>query len=125
MAVVIGLVIGFASATVAYRYGLLSLPGEHPLERMARVLQLTPAQFEQIRAIMHETHHKIEDARKNFEQQRNAIMLNAYMQTRALLTPNQQSTFDSRFVPPSVRAEAKAQRQSATEPTATPSTSTH
>jgi hypothetical protein len=120
IALAFGLVLGFASATVVYRYGLLSLPGEHPLERMARVLQLTPAQFEQIRAIMHETHHKIEDARKNLEQQRNAILFNAYMQTRALLTRNQQTIFDARFVPPSARARMK----SAATPTAAVATGT-
>lgn len=120
IALVIGLAIGFGSATVGYRYGYLALPGERPFHRMARVLQLTPAQREQIRAVMHETRGKIEAARNNFEHQRHAIFFSAYLRIRALLTSSQQEIFDARFVPPSVRAEARAQLQS----TATPGPST-
>jgi Spy/CpxP family protein refolding chaperone len=76
---------------------------------MARVLELSPAQREQIRGIMHETRSKIEAARNSFEQQRHAIFFNAYIRIRALLTPSQQKIFDARFVPPSIRAEAQAQ----------------
>jgi len=107
-ALVAGLLIGFGSAAVGYRSGWLPLPGERPFQRMARVLQLTPVQRDQIRSVMHETHAKIEAARNNFEQQRHAIFFNAYVRIHALLTPRQQSIFDARFVPPSVRAEAKA-----------------
>jgi hypothetical protein len=82
---------------------------------MARVLQLTPTQREQVRAVMHDTRVKIEGARNNFEQQRHAIFLGAYLRIHALLTPSQQSIFDARFVPPSIRAAARSQ-----EPTATP-----
>lgn len=115
-ALVIGLGIGFGSATLGYRYGLLPLPGERPFQRMARVLQLTPAQREQIRAIMHETRSKIEAARNNFEQQRHAIFFSAYTRIHALLTPSQQAIFDARFVPPSLRAEARAQLQTSAAP---------
>jgi len=96
IALVTGLAVGFGSATLTYRYGLLPLPGERPLQRMARVLLLTPAQREQIRAIMHETRGQIGAARNNFEQQRHAIFLNAYMRIHALLTPSQQRIFDAR-----------------------------
>jgi Spy/CpxP family protein refolding chaperone len=109
IALVSGLAIGFGGATVGYRYGLLPIPGERPFQRMARVLQLTPAQREQIRAVMHETRGKIESARNNFEQQRHTIFFNAYVRIRALLTPSQQRLFDARFVPPSLRAQAQAQ----------------
>jgi hypothetical protein len=85
---------------------------------MARVLQLTPAQGEQIRAVMHDTHGKIQAARHSFEQQRHAIFFAAYMRIHALLTPSQQEIFDARFVPPSLRAEARAELQ--TKATAVP-----
>jgi Spy/CpxP family protein refolding chaperone len=110
IALVIGLAIGFGGATLGYRYGLLP-SGERPFQRMARVLHLTPAQGEQVRAVMHETREKIEEARNNFEKQRHAIFFNAYTRIHALLTPSQQQIFDERFVPPSIRAEARAQQQ--------------
>jgi len=116
IALVIGLAIGFGSAMVGYRYGLLPLPGERPFQRMARVLELNPVQREQIRSVMHETRKKIEAARNNFEQQRHAIFFSAYMRIHALLTPSQQRTFDARFVPPSLRAEARAQQQTRVTP---------
>ncbi len=109
----VGLAVGFGGAMLGYRSGLLPLPGERPFQRMARVLQLTPAQREQIRAVMHETRGKIEATRNNFEQQRHVIFLSAYMRIHAMLTPSQQKLFDARFVPPSLRAEARAQRQAA------------
>jgi len=113
IALVAGLAVGFGGAMLGYRSGLLPLPGERPFQRMARVLQLTPAQREQIRAVMHETRGKIEATRNNFEQQRHVIFLSAYMRIHAMLTPSQQKLFDARFVPPSLRAEARAQRQAA------------
>jgi Spy/CpxP family protein refolding chaperone len=106
-ALVAGLAIGFAGSTLGYRYGLLRLPGERPLQRMARVLHLTPTQREQIRAVMHETRSKMESARERFEQERHAMFLDAYLRIRAVLTPAQQQTFDARFVPPTIRAEAR------------------
>jgi Spy/CpxP family protein refolding chaperone len=115
-ALIIGLAIGFGGATLGYRSGLLPLPGERPFQRMARVLQLTPTQREQIRAVMHETHSKIEAARNNFEKQRHVIFFSAYMRIRALLTPSQQAIFDVRFVPPSLRAEARDQLQTSATP---------
>jgi len=124
-ALVIGLGIGFGSATLGYRYGLLPLPGERPFQRMARVLQLTPAQREQIHTVMHETRSKIEAARNNFEQQRHAIFFSAYMRIHALLTSSQQAIFDARFVPPSLRAEARAQLQSSATPAPSASHAAH
>ena len=113
---VAGLAIGFGSAMLAYRYGLLPLIGERPLQRMARVLQLTPAQCEQVRTIMDETHAKIEVAHNNFRQQRHTIFFDAYLRIHRLLTPSQQTIFDARFVPPSIRAEARKQSQSRAAP---------
>jgi heavy-metal resistance protein len=121
IALMIGLAIGFGGATLGYRYGLLPIPGERPFQRMARVLQLTPAQREQVRTVMHETRGKIEAARNNFEQQRHAIFFSTYVRIHSMLTPSQQKIFDARFVPPSLRAEAQAQL--GTKATAAPSAS--
>jgi hypothetical protein len=115
--VIFGLAVGFGAATLGYRYGFLPIPGERPFQRMARVLQLSPTQREQIRIVMHETRSKIEAARNNFEQQRHAIFFSAYVRIHALLTPSQQSMFDARFVPPSLRAEAQAHSQNRSGPT--------
>jgi hypothetical protein len=120
IALLAGVAIGFAGSTLGYRYGLLRLPGERPFHRMARVLQLNPTQREQIRAIMHETRGKVEAAHDNFEQQRHTIFVNAYLRIHALLNPAQQKTFDARFVPPSIRAEAMTRQAG---PTASPSRS--
>lgn len=125
LALVAGLAVGFAGSTLGYRYGLLRLPGERPLQRMARVLQLTPPQREQIRAIMHATRSRMESARDRFEQQRHAIFLDAYLRIHAILNPAQQQTFDARFVPPTIRAEARAQHPATAvrSPMPTPSAS--
>ena len=122
IALAFGLAIGFGGATLVYRYGLLPIPGERPFQRMARVLQLTPAQREQIHLVMGETRGKIEAARHNFEQQRHVIFFSAYTRIHALLTPSQQSIFDARFVPPSIRAQAQAQleRKARPAPSASP-----
>jgi hypothetical protein len=122
IALIVGLALGFGGATLIYRYGLLPIPGERPFQRMARVLQLTPTQREQIRDIMHDSHSKIEAARRAFEQQRHRIFFSAYIRIHALLTPSQQLIFDARFVPPSIRAEAQGKLPSSStpEPSASP-----
>lgn len=123
IALIVGLALGFGGAALAYRYGLLPIPGERPFQRMARVLQLTPIQRDQIRVIMHDTRDKIETARRDFEQRRHAIFFSAYVRIRALLTPSQQRIFDARFVPPSIRAEAQAKLPAGTPaPSASPTT---
>jgi Heavy-metal resistance len=122
IALVVGLVLGFGGAALAYRYGLLPIPGERPFQRMARVLELTPTQREQLRDIMHDTRGKIDAARRGFEQQRHAIFFSAYVRIHALLTPSQQRIFDARFVPPSIRAEARAKLPASATPA--PSVST-
>jgi Spy/CpxP family protein refolding chaperone len=124
-AAVVGLAIGFGSAMLANRYGLLPLTGERPFQRMARVLELTPTQRDQIHTVMHETHAKIEAAHNNFERQRHAIFISAYLRIHELLTPSQQTIFDARFVPPSLRAEARARLQAKASPAPSTSNSAH
>jgi hypothetical protein len=116
VALVAGLAIGLGGAIVGYRRGILPIPGERPFQRMARVLELNPTQREQIHGIMQDTRTKIEAARESFEQQKHKIFFNAYLRIHALLTPSQQQAFDSRFVPPSIRAQGQQRLQNEATP---------
>ena len=102
---------------MAYRYGLLRIPGERPMHRMSRLLNLTPSQREQIGEVMQDTHARMRDLRSNFQRERRRLFVDTYMRIRALLTPEQQTKFDREFVPPRFRAEAqKMQSEGAPEP---------
>lgn len=92
---------------MAYRYGMLRIPGERPMHRMSRILGLTPSQREQVGEVMQDTHAGIRRLRSNFQRERRRVLVNAYIRIRALLTPEQQNKFDSEFVPPRFRAEAR------------------
>jgi Spy/CpxP family protein refolding chaperone len=125
IALVAGLVIGFAGSTLSYRYGLLRIPGERPLQRMTRVLKLTPAQRDQIHLIMEDTRDRIHQTRLDFRHQRRRLFVEAYLRIRALLTPEQQKTFESQFVPPRIHEEAQQlelRQGGAPTPSPTPST---
>jgi Spy/CpxP family protein refolding chaperone len=106
-ALLAGLVIGFAGSTLAYRYGWLHARGRYLLQRMDRELGLTPTQHEQIEDVMEGTHEKMHELRLNIRDQRRRLMINTYLKIRSLLTPDQQKTFDRRFVPPRLRNEAE------------------
>ena len=107
VALLAGLAIGFAGSTLAYRYGWLHVHGRYLLQRMDRELGLTPAQHEQIEDVIEGTHQKMRELRLNLRDQRRRLMINTYLKIRSLLTPDQQKTFDSRFVPPRLRSEAE------------------
>jgi Spy/CpxP family protein refolding chaperone len=115
-ALLAGLAIGFAGSTLAYRYGWLHVHGRYLLQRMDRELALTPAQHEQIEGVMEGTHEKIRELRINIQDQRRRLMINTYLKIRSLLTPDQQKTFDSRFVPPRLRSEAQQLQHGAVTP---------
>ena len=102
-----GLVIGVAGSILAYRYGWMHLHGRYLLQRMDRELALTPAQHEQIEDVMEGTHKKMRELRLNLREQRRRLMIDTYLKIRSLLTPDQQKTFDRRFVPPRLRSEAE------------------
>jgi Spy/CpxP family protein refolding chaperone len=106
-ALLAGLVIGFGGSTLAYRYGWLHIHGRYLLQRMDRELGLTPAQHEQIEDVMEGTHEKMRELRLNLRGQRRRLMIDTYLKIRSLLTPDQQKTFDGRFVPPRLRSEAE------------------
>ena len=92
---------------MAYRYGVLRIPGERPIHRMSRLLNLTPSQREQVGEVMEDTHARIQQLRRNFQHDRRRLFVDAYIRIHGLLTPEQQSKFDSEFVPPRFRAEAR------------------
>jgi hypothetical protein len=106
IALVAGLVVGFAGSTLAFRHRLLRIPGEGPFQRMDRVLNLTPAQKAQVGEVMEDTRDKIQQARRDFQRQRRKSLDDAYIKIRGLLTPDQQKRFESEFVPPTLRKEA-------------------
>jgi len=70
------------------------------MARMQRELNLTPAQHDQILAIINETRPKMMKLREDFERQRHETITQARAQVRALLTPEQQEKFDHEFRPP-------------------------
>lgn len=100
IALVAGLVIGFAGSTLAYRYGVLRVPRHGILARMDRSLNLTPGQREQIAGVIEDTRTKVFGLRNDFIHQRHDALMQAYNQIRGLLTADQQKKFDKEFLPP-------------------------
>lgn len=97
---VVALAVGFAASSFAYRYGLLGVPRGPFIERIQRELKLTPAQHDQVLAIVNETRSKVMNLREEFQRQRRETILEARARVRALLTPEQQEKFDREFKPP-------------------------
>jgi len=95
-----GILIGFAVSSLAYRYQWLRAPGEGIVQRMDRLLKLTPAQHEQVEDTMLETRDKVEQLRSDFRRQRRQLIRQARERIRASLTPEQQVVFDRDFAQP-------------------------
>ena len=100
LGVAAGLAIGFVVTTFLYSKDFLRLPGEGPLQRLDRVLQLTPAEKMQIGEVMEDTRGKMQEARRESQQKRRKLLFEAYIKIRAILTPEQRPAFDRYFVPP-------------------------
>ncbi len=101
MALIAGLLIGFAATTVAYRHRILMVPGPHTfLERLDRDLSLSPQQHHQIEDLIRETRSKMEKLHQDFRQQHQQLIMQAHDQIRAMLTPDQQLKFDHDFAHP-------------------------
>jgi len=94
------LLIGFAASTLAYRYRILRVPGQPVFERMNRELGLTGAQRQEIQQIMRETRFKVRSEQHDFVNRRRELFMQAFVQIRAILTPDQQQIFDRDFAPP-------------------------
>jgi Spy/CpxP family protein refolding chaperone len=103
IALVAGLLAGFAASTLAYRYRILRVPGGNVIARMDRELKLTPAQRHQIKDIMQDTRFKVQQLHQDFRHQRHQLFLQAFQQVRGILTPEQQEKFDRDFAPPAMR----------------------
>jgi Spy/CpxP family protein refolding chaperone len=100
---VVGLAIGFAASSLAYRVGWLRVPHQPFIERIQRELNLTPSQREQVLQIVQDTRLKVENLRHEFQRQRRDVLTQARERVRALLTPEQQEKFDRDFKPPPER----------------------
>jgi Spy/CpxP family protein refolding chaperone len=100
IAIVAGLLVGFALSTLAYRYRILRVPGESVVTRMEREVGLTPAQHQQVHDIMRNTRFKVMELRHEMQEQRHKLFLDAYDQIRGILTPEQQQKFDRAFPRP-------------------------
>jgi Spy/CpxP family protein refolding chaperone len=99
LALLAGLLAGFAASTLAYRHRLLRVPGEGMVQRMDQILKLSPAQHEQVVAVMDESRRKMGEMHREFQQRRRQLLDQAYAQVRAILTPEQQREFDRSFKP--------------------------
>jgi Spy/CpxP family protein refolding chaperone len=99
LALLAGLLLGFAASTFAYRHRLLRVPGEGMVQRMDQILKLSPAQHEQVVEVMEESRRKMGEMHREFQQRRRQLLDQAYAQVRALLTPEQQKEFDRSFKP--------------------------
>lgn len=97
---IVGLAVGFALSSMAYRRGWLRTPHTPFIERMQRDLNLTPEERVQILQIIGETRSKVMALRIQFEHQRHDAILQARARVRALLTPEQRDKFDRDFKPP-------------------------
>ena len=107
LSLLVGVLIGFAASSLAYRYQWLRPPGEGVVRRMDRLLKLTPGQREQVEDTMVETRDKVEQLRSDFRRQRRQLLRQAREQIRASLTPEQQVAFDRYFVKPDDRRHAE------------------
>ncbi len=96
-ALVVGLLVGFAASSLAYRYHLMRPPGEAMLQRMVRVLKLTPAQRDQVEEMMQDTRFRAEQLRRDCRHQHRQLVRQARQQIRTLLAPAQQADFDRYF----------------------------
>ena len=123
IAVVAGMLVGFAGSTLLYRYRILRVPGEPVIKRIVRELDLTASQRQQIFAIIRETHRKVRALRREthreFIRRREEIFHDSYLRIRAILTPEQQKRLDKRFIPPWMRRQAEKAAESPT-PAASP-----
>ena len=101
IAVIAGILLGFALTTFAYRHQILRVPGHRDfVERLNRDLNLTPDQLHKIEGLVSDTHNKMLALHQEFHEKHQALIMNTHDQIRALLTPDQQQTFDREFTPP-------------------------
>ena len=98
LAMLAGILIGFALTTVAYRHRILRVPGPHGfIERLNHELKLTPDQLHQVETLVRDKRVKMDQLHEDFRRQHQQLIFQAHDQIRALLTPEQQQIFDREF----------------------------
>ncbi|MHB8381208.1 MAG: hypothetical protein ACYDC3_02540 [Candidatus Binataceae bacterium] len=120
LAIAASLLIGFTLSTLAYRYRFMRVPGQGVVARMNRDLHLTPGEREQIFAIMQDTRLRVMQVRNHFQRARRTLLIQAYAQIRATLTPEQQRQFDREFAMPAMRDSGGAAPHAFASPAAAP-----
>jgi Spy/CpxP family protein refolding chaperone len=101
IAVIAGVLIGFALTTFAYRHQILHVPVHRGfVERLNRQLHLTPEQLHQIEDLVRDSHTKMDQLHEDFHTKHQQLIMGTHDQIRALLTPEQQQKFDLEFTPP-------------------------
>lgn len=105
VALLAGLLLGFAITALAFRHHWLRMPPHGVIDRMDRVLKLTPAQHAQIEAIVAQARQKAAQMREDFFRQRHEMIRQAHEHVRSLLTADQQRDFDRYFPLPRARPE--------------------
>jgi len=104
IAVIAGVLIGFALTTFAYRHQILHVPGHRGfVERLNRDLNLSPQQLHQVEDLVRDTRNKMLALHQDFHSKHQALIMSTHDQIRALLTPEQQQKFDRDFTPPPER----------------------
>lgn len=97
VALLVGLLLGFAATAVAFRQHWIPVPGSSLVDRMDRVLKLTPAQREQLVEILDETHVRVGQMRIEFDRQRHKILAETRGEITGILTPTQKIQFEHYF----------------------------
>jgi Spy/CpxP family protein refolding chaperone len=97
LAVLAGLLIGFAASTLAYRYRWMRVPPRGLTERMDRVLRLTPEQHDQIVLVLNDMRAKMEELHRDSERQRLEIVSQTADKIRSILTAEQRRDFELYF----------------------------
>ena len=104
LAMLAGVLIGFALTTAAYRHRFLRVPGPYGfIERLEHDLKLTPDQLLQIENLVSDKRAKMDQLHEDFRRQHEQLILQTHDQIRALLTPDQQQKFDREFTHPGGR----------------------
>lgn len=103
VALLVGLLLGFAFTAVAFRRHWIPVPGQGLVERMDRVLKLTPAQRAQIETILADARQRAYRMHADYRRQRHQMVTQTREQVRALLTADQQRAFDRYFPLPRAR----------------------
>jgi Spy/CpxP family protein refolding chaperone len=108
VALAAGALVGFAGSSLSYHQRWFRPPGERPFDRMSRSLALSDTQRRQLHLILEETKQELNQARLDYESNQRRLMVKAYLESRAMLTPEQQAKFDRKFVPHELQEEARA-----------------